>query len=105
MPEISGAAEGGMIMAGSGCKNCPVKPCGTMNYRGSWCAAARAKFGLGDPKTNADRIREMTEEEMVDFLDGVSAAGCPCPARNCRSSCKECILDWLREPCEEDRYG
>lgn len=56
-------------------------------------------------KANADRIREMTEEEMVDFLDGVSADGCPCPARSCRSSCKECILDWLREPCGEDRYG
>ena len=55
-------------MNGSGCKNCPVKPCETMNYRGSACAAQRAKFGLGDPKTNADRIRAMTDEELADMF-------------------------------------
>lgn len=55
-------------MNGSGCKNCPVKPCETINYRGSACAAQRAKFGLGDPKTNADRIRAMTDEELADMF-------------------------------------
>ena len=53
-------------MNGSGCKTCPVKPCGTMNYRGSTCAAQRAKYGLGDPKTNADKIRGMSDEELAE---------------------------------------
>ena len=84
-------------MNGSGCKNCPVKPCETMNYRGSACAAQRAKFGLGDPKTNADRIRAMTDDELAEFI---SACGCPDHARDCRESCKDCALEWLKEPAE-----
>lgn len=55
-------------MNGSGCKNCPVKNCKTLHYRGSTCAAQRAEFGLGDPLTNADRIRAMTDEELAALL-------------------------------------
>lgn len=55
-------------MMGSGCKNCPVISCETMNYRGSTCTAQRAKYGLGDPLTNADRIRAMSDEELAAFL-------------------------------------
>ena len=41
-------------MNGSGCRNCPVVNCETMNYRGSTCAAQRAKLGLGDPNDRTD---------------------------------------------------
>jgi hypothetical protein len=41
-------------MNGSGCKNCPVEKCETLNYRGSVCAAQRAKLGLGDPNDRTD---------------------------------------------------
>ena len=41
-------------MNGSGCKNCPVEKCETLNYRGSVCAAQRAKLGLGDPNDRLD---------------------------------------------------
>lgn len=54
-------------MMGSGCTNCPVRPCGTMNYRGSTCTAQRAKYGLGDPLTNAERIRAMNDDELAAF--------------------------------------
>jgi hypothetical protein len=37
-------------------------------YRGSYCAEQRAKFGLGDPQTNADRVRAMTDKELALFL-------------------------------------
>ena len=82
-------------MNGSGCKNCPVKPCETMNYRGSACAAQRAKFGLGDPMTNADRIRAMTDEELAVFLRTVEYDVEQFPF----------IQDWdkwLKEPAEGD---
>lgn len=36
-------------MMNPGCKNCPVKNCDTLQYRGSRCAALRDKLGLGDP--------------------------------------------------------
>lgn len=87
-------------MNGSGCKNCPVKPCHTLHYRGSYCAEQRAKHGLGDPWTNADRIRAMSNEKLVEFMESVAVAGCPCPERNCRASCSACIMDWLKEPAE-----
>lgn len=96
-------------MNGSGCKNCPVKPCETMNYRGSACAAQRAKFGLGDPKTNADRIREMSDEELAKRLifwnddwgrwetDAGNIEGDP---RDTQEEAIKAELAWLQQPAE-----
>ena len=97
-------------MNGSGCKNCPVKPCETMNYRGSACAAQRAKFGLGDPQNNADRIRSMTDEELADnwMRDFVVCHRCAycyeceCDEYVTYEKCKEGIVEWLRQTAEED---
>jgi hypothetical protein len=91
-----------MIMNGSGCKNCPVKPCGTTSYRGSWCAAARAKFGLGDLQTNADRIRAMSDEELAEFIcsrchfQDIDNTMC-----GAIISCDGNCLEWLKQPAEE----
>lgn len=106
-------------MNGSGCKNCPVNPCETMNYRGSTCAAQRAKFGLGDPQTNADRIRAMSDEELADFFFespeieftvceycdyfGGHASATPCKhdMGRCFISAKnEAFKKWLKQPAE-----
>ena len=46
--------------------------------------------------SNADRIRSMTDEELVKLI----IAGCPVPARSCRASCKDCIMEWLKQPAE-----
>ena len=73
-------------MNGSGCKNCPVNPCETMNYRGSTCAAQRAKLGLGDPQTNADRFRAMSDEEQQKWARGFWEI--------------EDFADWLKQPAE-----
>lgn len=86
---------------GGGCAGCPVRPCETLTYRGSACMAQRAKLGLGDPWTQSDRIRVMSDEELAKFLENASIAGCPDPARSCRASCTDCILDWLRQPVKE----
>ena len=78
----------------SGCKNCPVKPCETL-YRGSICLSRRHKLGLGDPMTNADRIRAMNDEELTDFLNqwGTSTrAWQKYPGET---------LYWLQHPAEE----
>jgi hypothetical protein len=48
--------------------------------------------------TNADRIRAMSDEELADFI---STCGCPDHARDCRDSCKDCTLEWLKQPAEE----
>lgn len=51
-------------------------------------------------KTNADRIRAMTDEELMKFIEDTGIAGCPYPAMSCRASCQVCILDWLKQPAE-----
>ena len=97
--------------------NCPAKPCGTMNYRGSTCSAQRAKYGLGDPMTNADRIRAMSDEELTSAIYQLINATDPAlwfckGSKECGDlmdanedipdeMCKACLLAKLREPAEE----
>ena len=64
------------LMTGGGCAKCPVKPCQTSHYRGSTCAAQRAKCGLGDPMTWVDKIRGESDEYLarqlvIFFLGGI----------------------------------
>lgn len=49
-------------------------------------------------KTNADRIRAMSDEELADFITN---CGCYDHARDCRASCKDCTMDWLKQPVED----
>ena len=62
--------------------------------------------------TNADRIRAMSDEELVNFLMRLMGhAQCfaegifpyhPCPQNH---NCKQCGIDWLQQPCgEEDKH-
>ena len=52
----------------SGCAVCPVKSCTAM-YRGSYCSAKRAWAGVDfDPKTNAEELVGMTEDELLEAL-------------------------------------
>lgn len=51
------------------------------------------------PKTNADRIRAMSDEELAKWL---TPKGCPTEAtgRCFRVSCKDCWKEWLQQPAE-----
>lgn len=88
------------------CKNCN-------NYRNQWCDMV---IDSPDPdlvrdcrhfwlKTNADRIRAMTDEELIAFF--VLEDKCP-PERyssrlcDAHDSCKDCWIDWLQQPAEGD---
>lgn len=95
-------------MNGSGCKNCPVKPCHTLHYRGSYCAEQRAKLGLGDPMTNAERIRAMSDEELAKLIskhkpmyswpDGVREI-----YFSTRMTGVEAWTKWLQQPAREGK--
>ena len=64
-----------------------------------------------EPMTNADRIRAMSDEELVSFLMRLMGhAQCfaegifpyhPCPQNQ---NCKQCGIDWLQQPAEEDDH-
>ena len=52
------------------------------------------------PKTNADRIRAMPDEELAEYLLNVHYCPTP-PICDSKKNCKDCWLDWLRSPVEE----
>ena len=60
--------------------------------------ATGKKFGV---RTNADRIRAMSAEELANIVE--------CPYGNtyfdehlpCKGSCHDCLLIWLHQPAEE----
>ncbi len=59
---------------------------------------------IAEPKTNADRIRAMTDEGIV-----ANFAGRCCPIKDAfykctkfsEEDCKRCWLEWLKSPVEE----
>lgn len=54
------------------------------------------------PKTNGDRIRGMTDEELANLLS-TEAFICERLKIICKNmpECMECMLAWLRSPVEE----
>ena len=53
-------------------------------------------------KTNADRIRSMTNEELAEFVENPNGK----PWYRCGEckweSCKECCLEWLKQEAKDD---
>lgn len=58
------------------------------------------------PKTNADRIRAMSDEELAEVLGELVHCG-GCPMRdNCKVAdlpCNNVLLEWLKQPAEEEK--
>jgi hypothetical protein len=53
--------------------------------------------------TNADRIRNMSDEELADILFGscIDYIGADrCERMPKKVSCKECVLEWLQSEAE-----
>lgn len=57
-------------------------------------------LGYDPPKTNADRIRAMTDEELARFLDNTDGDSPPNVERCTIEESEEYWLDWLRQECE-----
>ena len=75
-------------------------PCGLRNYMEEEdCRKTNCNdcCPLTHPQTNADRIRAMSDEELADFITN---CGCPDHARDCRGSCTDCVLKWIKQPVE-----
>ena len=56
-------------------------------------------------QTNADRIRSMSDEELVEFIDrcemgDIDYAKTFCDLCNGQYECDQCRLDWLQQPAE-----
>ena len=90
-------------------KNCPAYAKCLAPYRGSWCKATRATYGLDDPITNGDGIRGMTDEKLAEKIaEMIDCSVCKslhhsesneCPSHP-HQSCADFWLDWLKSPVE-----
>ena len=68
-----------------------------------------------EPMTNADRIRAMSDEELVVFLDGFSGRCLDCAEDAKNKSCPiyknghycrpQDIMEWLQQPVKGDDYA
>ena len=63
-----------------------------------------------DNHTNADRIRNMSDEELAEFLDivgedGISSqyADVPCDCCCEKTECSKCWKEWLQSEAEQER--
>lgn len=84
------------------CKSCPAYPKCTALYRGKMCRALRSSHGLGDPMTNADRIRAMSDKELAALLSCTGCQFCGFEHEpNCTHECEKNTLEWLKRPIEE----
>jgi hypothetical protein len=56
------------------------------------------------PKTNADRIRAMSDVELAYWVMCPHDDVCDCPGAP-DGDCMKCVLQWLQQPAEEDNHA
>lgn len=69
--------------------------------------SCKSNGGCAKPLTNADRIRSMTDEELVELCTNIDCECCKaimhskgCPANNWRR-CEDFWLNWLKQEVAE----
>ncbi len=94
-------------------KECSDSPEHTSFYEGTECDYFNHQV-IHAPLTNADRIRAMSDDDMADTMcrnpiftvcDAVCEGDCKAVDTlndTKEAVCKRTILDWLRQPAEED---
>ena len=56
--------------------------------------------------TNADRIRAMSDEELVEFIQNIKVRAVLCKAVKNNDAFEElCSAKWLKQPVEEDDHA
>ena len=64
---------------------------------------ARRLIDHAKPQTQADRIRTMSNEELLELLKDFFSFSCIFPDKDCEYvSCVECVEAYLKAPAEED---
>lgn len=96
---------------------CPV--CNGKGYV-CWCNSTEDTFSTGSKTcphcdgtgvrevafTNADLIRTMSDEELAMFIpDWSYTNACKCDERpyvDCNNECERCVLEWRKQPVEDE---
>ena len=70
--------------------------------------AARYEKATGkkfNAKTNADRIRAMSDEELAEFIKHIKVRAAFCKAVKDNDAFEAlCSAEWLQKPAEEDKH-
>ena len=90
------------------CQHCINKRCA--RYGGPYGYTFCDSYIQDTPKekTNADRIRAMSDEELAKFIPNWSYTdACKCGEHyvDCNNECEKCVADWLQQPAEEDNHA
>ena len=80
------------------CDRCRVSGC-CLNYLGDACKRARKRECPDVVFTNADRIRDMSDEELLNFM--IKTIGNAVLCKTLGTEPKFCSLEWLQQPAEE----
>ena len=95
------------------CYNCACDPVCDHNWNG-WETCGNWIQKPGEPPTNADRIRDMSDKDLANEMrkrsisticDIVCQGECKAIATLNKTSnevCKEIIMKWLQQPAEEE---
>lgn len=84
------------------CKTCGAKNCDIRGWTDdpeiATCYAYR-------PMTNGDKIRNMTDEELCDFIlekrENGSCFNNRCYVHDPNKGCDDCTMEWLKQPYKE----
>ena len=53
--------------------------------------------------TNADRVRQMTDEELAKWMRNIMSGWCPKRTSLCDGKCEKCTLDWLKREVKDEK--
>ena len=68
-----------------------------------YCTFTQERNCEHNKKTNADRIRAMSDEELVEFIKNIKVRAALCKAVKNNDAFEElCSAEWLQQPTEED---
>ena len=92
------------------CYNCGGHGFITTTYEnGQTSAICPVCGGIGSHEiqmTNADRIRSMTDEELAEAIISIPMCVGTDDDKDCeKDGCKDCFLNWLQMPAEEDDHA
>lgn len=82
------------------CKHIVMDKCKKSGFP---CTFSENCFEPEEPlvKTNADRLRSMTDEELAEVLSESTYCS-PVAIEPCNSQCKDCWMMWLKQTAKED---
>jgi hypothetical protein len=91
------------------CDRCSVSGCAP-NPLGKACKHAREREHPDVIYTNADKIRDMTDEELAEFISRIEIGDFSsldygktfCDMCEGQFECDDCRLWWLRQPAKEE---